>query len=116
MDLVARLKKEFQTLIDSGVRRFLFGSESIFNNLCLDVFENFHYTYPKIKVEYYKTNKTAINNSDYCIFYYDLNNYIPEKNTKLKGHAKSKASRPNSMAVAYRHALNKNKNIINVFD
>ena len=51
--------------------------------------------------------------SDICIFYYD-ENYLP-KRRKLSKHSISDYQPESGTAAAYRYAVGKNKNIINIF-
>ncbi len=55
------------------------------------------------RASYVERNQAMINDSDFCIFYYNKN-YIPK--TKTKSGTK----------IAYEYALRKKKNIINLFN
>ena len=65
------------------------------------------------KASYIERNKAMIDNSDYCIFYYD-ENYKP----KTRKHKKNDVFeyQPNSgTSLAFQYAKQKNKNTINLF-
>lgn len=68
--------------------------------------------YTSGKASYIERNKAMIDNSDYCIFYYD-ENYKPP----TRKHKKSDAFKyqPNSgTSLAYNYAKRKRKNLINI--
>lgn len=54
------------------------------------------------KASYIERNQAMINDSDFCVFYYD-NNYIPKSKTN------------SGTKIAYEYAERKNKNVINLF-
>ena len=58
--------------------------------------------YKSGKASYIERNEIMIDESDYCIFYYDKN-YLPEKSGR------------SGTGIAYKYAVGKNKKIINVF-
>lgn len=159
-----KLKNLIVELIDKGVNRFLFGSRSEFDSLCLKIVSDLKEKYPFItRVAYtcksegcvleskkeltkeiyskflkdyvnankilcvdeefeHKTKYTAdrssyvernfamINDSDFCIFYYDKNYLLEGK----VGYGKSTNS---GTRIAYNYALSKkNKIILNTFN
>ena len=66
------------------------------------------------KASYIERNQAMIDDSDYCIFYYD-ENYKPQK----RKHSKNDVFeyQPNSgTSLAYIYATQKKKNIINLFE
>lgn len=64
------------------------------------------------KASYIERNKAMINDSDYCIFYYD-ENYRPKMRTYSKQSVLN--YQPNSgTAIAYNYAKQKHKKIINL--
>ena len=69
---------------------------------CVD--EEFEYKtkYTAGKASYIERNQAMINDSDYCVFYYDKN-YLPQKNKS-------------GTKIAYDYAIKKKKQIINVFE
>ncbi len=65
------------------------------------------------KASYVERNQAMIDNSDYCVFYYNKN-YVPE-NKRTKGS--NSFSKPKSgTALAYKYAQKKCKKIINIFN
>ena len=54
------------------------------------------------KAQYVERNQAMINDSDFCVFYYDKN-YVPLSKSK------------SGTKIAYEYALRKKKNIINLF-
>ena len=70
--------------------------------------------YTSGKASYIERNKAMIDESDYCIFYYD-ENYKPQK----RKHSKNDVFeyQPNSgTSLAYNYAKQKKKRIINLFE
>ena len=65
------------------------------------------------KARYVERNQSMIQNSDYCIFYYN-ENYLPPKRQYTKNS--NGTYQPNSgTAIAYAYAKQKEKHIINLF-
>ena len=56
-----------------------------------------------------------IDNSNYCIFYYN-ENYIPILKRQAKNHALSPIGRNSGTKIAYEYAIKKKKLIINLFN
>lgn len=82
--------------------------------LCYD--EEFEHKtkYSSGKASYIERNYAMIDNSDFCMFYYD-ENYLPE----MRKYSKSSVVfyQPKSgTALAFTYAKQKKKNIINVFE
>ncbi len=80
--------------------------------LCVE--EEFEYKtkYCSGRASYIERNQAMINDSDYCVFYYD-NTYKP----KMRKYSKHSVSyyQPNSgTKLAYQYALTKHKKIINI--
>lgn len=91
--------------------------ENIFSNLkkqkielvCSDKEVEHNTKYSAGKASYVERNQAMINDSDYCIFYYN-ENYKPKPNKKPA------STEPKSgTGIAYKYAKQKNKTIINVF-
>ena len=60
-ELIERLHREIEALIKSGVKRFLFGSKSVFNDLCHDVVTELKKTYKDIvRVAYETRSERAV--------------------------------------------------------
>ena len=147
-NLIFLLKREISALLQKGVSKFLFGSKSEFDNLCLKILLEFKKDYPNIKFCYVrssyqfiseeykqylcriydetvfppelinsgrscyvKRNYYMIDNSTYCVFYYNAN-YIPQvKETKSIISTKKNSGTKR----AYQYANKKKKQIINVY-
>ena len=166
-DLIARLTAEIETLIQSGVSRFLFGSRSDFDSLCHSVVTELKKKYPQImrvaydtksesstyeqdreaeeesysrffnkeihlagyeeiykpdvvyvsgKASYIERNQIMIDNSDYCVFYYD-ESYTPKQRQISNKNVGGVWTSPNSgTAIAYQYAVRKKKTVINLFN
>lgn len=54
------------------------------------------------RASYIERNQAMINDSDYCVFYYDIN-YVPLTRTK------------SGTKLAYEYAVRKNKKVVNLF-
>lgn len=125
-------------IINDGITDFLFGSRSVFKDLCYDVItelkKEFDYIrriyvrseYPNITEHYYnylkrfyedsyfysdtqngrlnyiKRNEKMIDESEICLFYYNVEYKVASK-TKSGTH------------LAYKYAQRKNKKIINLY-
>ena len=65
------------------------------------------------KASYVERNQAMIDDSDYCVFYYD-ENYLPQKRKRCGGigYYQSKSG----TALAYKYAIRKKKKIINVYN
>jgi len=68
--------------------------------------------YTSGKASYVERNYAMIDNSDYCIFYYD-ENYLPEKR-KYSKHSVGYYQPKSGTAIAYEYATKKKKVIFNV--
>ena len=138
-ELISSLKETIITLVDKGVTTFLFGSMGEFNELSWQIvtilkekfplikriyvrsaypyieksyeeylLTSYEETYfpPKLekagKYAYVERNYEMIDNSMYCIFYYN-ENYIPQ------------SKRTSGTKIAYKYAIRKKKQIINLY-
>ena len=138
-ELISTLEDTIIQLINKGVTTFLFGSRSEFDSLSWEVVTKLKEKYPFIirvyvrsafqhvnkdyeeylltfyektyypsklasggKFSYVKRNADMIDQSNFCIFYYN-ENYLPLP----KGNSGTK--------IAYKYALKKNKQIINLY-
>lgn len=151
-------------ITEKNVTKFLFGSKSKFDSLCLKVVSDLKVKHPHIirvgyncksecftleknrelqekllnsatkqklkilcvdeevdnpklwnagKASYLERNQNMIDESDYCIFYYN-ENYKPQ--TRKKSKKSISEYQPNSgTALAYKYATRKRKNIINTY-
>ena len=138
----------YELIANRGVKRFLFGSKSNFDTICLSVLDRLKQEfvsitriyvraeyqlidedYRKYLLEFYddtyfpqklekagvasyvERNRIIIEESDYCVFYYEKN-YIPE--TKHSKDALYQRKPKSGTALAYGYAKKKNKKIINL--
>lgn len=88
-----------------------FGKEK-FNLLVVDSEYDFKAKYTAGKASYIERNQAMIDNSDYCVFYYD-ENYLP----KTRKYSKNSIGyyQPNSgTALAYQYAKQQQKILINI--
>ena len=145
------LKETVLTLIKKGVKTFLFGRKSEFDNLSWEVVTELKKVYPYIKRIYFRSafpnidknyenyllnfyeesyfppklekagkcayierNYEMINNSTYCVFYYN-ENYCPKIKGKTRDNNLLKVRRNSGTKIAYKYALKNNKQIINVY-
>lgn len=70
--------------------------------------------YTSGKASYVERNQAMIDDSDFCIFYFD-ENYKPLRRKNSKNDIST--YQPNSgTALAYKYAVTKNKNIINLYN
>ncbi len=137
-ELIVSLKKTVATLIKKGVTTFLFGSRSEFNDLSWEVVTEIKREHPSIKrvyvraayqyttkeyeeyllatyeetyfppkienagkYSYVERNCEMIDSSLYCVFYYNENYIASRRNSGTK--------------IAYKYAVKKKKEIINLY-
>jgi len=145
------LRKTVLELINKGVKRFLFGSMSEFDNLSWEIVTELKRTYPDIervyvrssyqyidksyeeyllnsyeetyfplkiekagKYSYVERNYEMIDNSTYCVFYYN-ENYMPTLNCQIKKNMSISQKRNSGTKIAYNYAVKKKKKIINLY-
>lgn len=147
-------KKLRQTIIrlieEKGVKRFLFGSASRFDELCLKTVTELQKDYPEIKriyvrsqypyieerykeyllesyddtlmpsrvenagkASYVERNREMINESDFCVFYYD-EEYKPPLRKQAERSLTSYQPKSGTR-LAYQYAKQKKKERINLF-
>ena len=70
--------------------------------------------YTSAKASYVERNQAMINDSNYCVFFYN-ENYLPPKRAYSK-RSISLYQPKSGTALAYKYAIQKKKNIINVFN
>ena len=142
-NLISSLNNTIENLIRKGVKTFLFGSMSEFDDLSWEIVTKLKSIYPFLKRVYVRSNYSRINksyedyllkfyeetyfpshlenagkyvyvernfelidNSTYCLFYYN-ENYVPKQKNKL--------IRSSGTKIAYEYALKKKKIIINFY-
>lgn len=118
LDIVSNLKDEFPfiKLISYPSNDWYRGEEKenvefnkrVLNNIIIE-FDDYKYLDYYGKFSYVQRNEKMINDSDFCIFYYDVN-YKPQKNNQLN----LSIIRKSGTEVALNYAKQKNKKIINI--
>ena len=83
------------------------------NILFVDEERDFANKYTAGRASYVERNQAMIDESDYCVFYYDKN-YQPPK--RRMGMHKGLYQPKSGTALAFEYAKRKNKKIINLFD
>ena len=157
--LIRRLKVLIEALIVcDNVGIFLFGSNSEFNDIALEIVTDLQKKYPHIKriaygckseafflekdkehwqkvlhcgvmtydstfdhknkmiagkASYIERNQAMIDNSDFCVFYYD-EDYLPKKRKQAKKYT-SLYQPQSGTKLAYLYAVQKRKKIFNLF-
>jgi len=66
------------------------------------------------KYSYVERNYAMIDNSDYCIFYYNQN-YVPSVSNNNKNAVTVNRKATSGTKIAYRYAVSKGKTIINLY-
>ena len=87
-----------------------FNKESV-NLKCFDEMVRHKTVVKSGRASYVERNKEMIDNSDYCVFYYDENYQLPKKRA-LNGL--SEYSPKSGTKIAFDYAKQKNKIIINI--
>ena len=144
--LKAFLRTFIRSLVENGFTRFIFGSKSDFDNICLEIATELKEEYPEIyrigyltkaysgskrlyeevckpdfiytsgKAVYVERNQYIIDQSDYCIFYYDKNYIPPIKIISKKRYViPITTSGKSGTEIAYKYALKKKKQTLNIF-
>ena len=96
--ILERDKAKFEKLNEQFIKR---------DDLIVCVDEEVHFSKRLVagKAAYIERNQAMIDNSKYCIFYFDYDNYANISTAKTSG-----------TAIAYKYAKSKNKIIINLFN
>lgn len=150
-ELICSLEETIVSLINKGVKTFLFGDMSEFNSVSWEVVSRIKEKYPHIKriyvrsafqyinesykeyllksyeetyfpqeiskagkYAYVERNYVMIDDSTYCVFYYNQN-YIPQVKRKSKRIDLSVSKRSSGTKIAYDYAIKKKKTIINLY-
>ena len=108
-EVVTTLKESYNNIKRVYVRSAYQFIEKFYEEYLLKSYEETYFP-PKIenagKSSYVERNFEMINNSTYCIFYYN-ENYVPLKRGRYQRNSGTK--------VAYKYALKKKKKIINLY-
>lgn len=104
-------------ILETEKEKWLSIYSSVFNKevsfLCFDEEFNFKNKFTAGRASYVERNQAMIDNSDFCVFYYNQN-YKPQirKSSKRSNYYYQPKS---GTAIAYAYAVKKKKNIINLF-
>ena len=138
-DFKLRLERILKDLIENNVKVFLFGSKSMFNDVCYDIISSLKTTYQDIKRVYVRAEYIKTNN-EYDVYlksqfeesyYYDKNlysnrlNYVKRNETLIdksdiclfyyNDNYRTKNNTKSGTKLAYDYALKKKKEIINIY-
>jgi len=117
-EVVTELQNEYPSIRRIYVRSaFQYISKS-YEDYLLEFYEETYYP-PKIenagKSSYVERNYEMIDNSTYCIFFYN-EKYVPELKREPKRNTLPPSKRKSGTKIAYEYALKKKKEIINIYD
>lgn len=116
-EVVTELKDEYSSVVRIYVRSAYQYIDKSYEDYLLESYEETYFP-PKIenagKYSYVERNYEMIDNSTYCIFYYD-ENYVPPLKRKRKKNTLSSSRRNSGTKIAFEYALKKKKNIINLY-
>lgn len=78
-------------ILYKDAKLFLFGDNSIFNNLAIEILSNLMRKYTDVKLKFEKSNLDIIKQSDICVFYpafksakLNINSFSIDENMDLK--------------------------------
>ncbi|MBE5737540.1 MAG: DUF1273 domain-containing protein [Clostridiales bacterium] len=115
LKVVSELKKEYPFIKRVYVRSAYQNVSKSYQEYLLKFYEQTYFP-PKIekagKYSYVERNYEMIDNSTYCVFYYN-ENYAPQANGKLKQD--KILMRKSGTKTAYNYAVRKKKEIINLY-
>lgn len=113
LQVVSEIKENKTHIKRVYVRAEYFYIDEFYKNFLLRFYDETYFP-PQIENAgqsvYVERNKFMIDNSDYCIFYYNKN-YMPQRRIK-KVYCETRKS---GTQIAFDYATSKNKNIINLF-
>lgn len=116
-EIVTALKEEYPHIKRVYVRAIYKYIDKNYEEFLLKSYEE---TYYPLKLEkagkysYVERNFEMIDNSAFCIFYYN-ENYVPISNTRQKHNMPLPSKRNSGTKIAYDYAKKKNKEIINIY-
>ncbi|MBQ2717065.1 MAG: DUF1273 family protein [Clostridia bacterium] len=117
-DVVTELKKKYPFIKRVYVRSSYQYIDKLYEEYLLESFEE---TYFPQKIEnagkfsYVERNYEMIDNSTYCVFYYN-ENYIPSLKYPPKRNTLFTTRRNSGTKIAYEYAVRKKKEIINLYN
>ncbi len=115
--VVTQLKEEHPFIKRIYVRSTYPYIDKSYEKYLLESYEETYFP-PKIenagKYSYVERNYEMIDNSTYCVFYYN-ENYIPTLKSPTKRHILLPSKRNSGTKIAYEYAQKKKKEIINLY-
>ena len=115
--VVTKLKKEFSYIKRIYVRSAFQVIDKDYEDYLLKSYEQTYFP-PKIekagKFSYVERNYEMIDNSTYCVFYYNQN-YSPQPVKNLKKNKILSVKRNSGTKIAYEYAVKRKKQIINLY-
>lgn len=117
LEIVTELKKDYPNVKRVYVRSHYVNIQKYYEDYLLKFYDE---TVIAINVEnagkasYVKRNQEMINNSDFCLFYYN-ESYKPPLKKRCNGYL-SDYQPKSGTAICYQYAIKKKKNIINLYD
>ena len=116
-EVVSGLKKEYPYIRRVYVRSAHQNINKSYEDYLLKSYEETYFP-PKLenagKYSYVERNYDMIDNSLYCVFYYN-ENYIPPLKRQSKHNTLSPSRRNSGTKIAYKYALKKKKIVINLY-
>lgn len=117
LEVVTGLKSSYPFIKRVYVRSSHQHIDKSYEDLLLKSYEETYFP-PKIKnagkYSYVERNYEMIDNSTYCVFYYDKN-YIPPLKRQSKHTVLPTTRRNSGTEIAYKYAIKKQKEIINLY-
>ena len=117
-EIITELKKKYPFIKRVYVRSDFPRISKAYEEYLLKSYED---TYFPSKIEnvgkcsYIKRNYEMIDNSTYCVFYYN-ENYIPTPKSPTKSNLSSQKKRNSGTKIAYEYALKEKKEIFNLYN
>lgn len=115
--IVTELKKEYPNIKRIYVRSSFQHISKSYEDMLLTSYEETYF--PKSienagRFSYVERNFNMINNSTYCVFYYNKN-YLPQFKKRSKRDIFSPSRRKSGTKIAYEYAISKRKQVINMY-
>ena len=116
-EVVTELKETYPFIKRIYVRSAYQYIDKSYENYLLESYEETYYP-PKLenagKCSYVERNYEMIDNSTYCVFYYN-ENYTPPLKQRFKYNLSMPLRRTSGTKIAYEYAVKKKKTIINLY-
>lgn len=116
-EVVSKVKETYPAIKRVYVRSAYRYIDKSYENYLLELYEETYFP-PKLehagKYSYVERNYEMIDNSTYCVFYYN-ENYIPPLKRSSKNTMLLPSKRNSGTKIAYKYAIQKKKEIINLY-